>query len=1080
MCGLSFRVQVSWQKGALSRGERLLYFGIGFYGRVSPSMATFDLQLGRARNEVRCGHWAAETWGRLRHPVSLTVTLSFILTVCCVCALALDPSLDVSQYAHTPWRVRDGFVKGAITSLAQSSDGYLWLGTELGLLRFDGLRAVPWQPPPGQHLPGSLIVNLLSARDGTLWIGTFTGVASWKDGKLTQVAELANQDVTSLLEARDGTVWFGSYGQSGGKLCDIRNQVVHCETLASGIKALYEDTKRTLWVGLSDGFWRWRPGTPEFFSTPNEPFGIISFAEDEQGYLLFGSHAGIKRLVDGHFEPYPSSGSRYRWQVTQMFPDHDGGLWVGTAEHGLVHIQKKGKADAFSHIDGLSGDYVTRFLEDREDNTWVATFDGIDRFREYASFTITTMEGLSSNVAWSVLGAKDGSVWIGTDGALNHWENGRISLFGNGGTERSEGKLAGRQPLSLFQDSGQRIWVSNTIGKVGYLQGNYFIPTTGLPSGVVHAIAEVPSGHIWIANQQSGLFELVGGHVVRHMLWSEFGDRDFAKIMIADPSQNGLWLGFNEGGVVYLADSKIRQSYSAGSGLTEGVITDLRFGNRGALWAASAGGLTRIKDGHLATITSENGLPCDRVAATVEDNDHSMWLYLACGMVRITQGELDAWVGDPRRALKITLFDISDGVRSHAASQPAPLIAKSKDGRIWFLPWDGVSVTDPRHLPINKIPPPVHIEQITADGKTYDPAQGLQLPARVQHIDIDYTALSLVAPEKNRFRFMLKGYDRDWQDVGNRRQAFYTNLPARNYHFRVIASNNGEVWNETGESLSFSVLPAFYQTNWFRVFCFFGFLALLWSIYEFRVRQLRRQFAIRFEARVNERTRIARELHDTLLQNLHGLMFQFQAVRNLMARRPEEAMRSLDEAIDETERAIGESRDAIQGLRSEPIAKGNLAELLTATSRDLATSENSQPIFELIEEGERRKLATGTKNEICRIALEILRNAYRHAQAHRIEAEVRYGEDVLRLRIRDDGKGIDPKVLKEGGIAGHFGLQGIRERAKRIGATLDLWSQAGAGTEAQLIVPASVAYENGGETVGAGFRRKVKNRAHNT
>ena len=285
-------------------------------------------------------------------------------------------------------------------------------------------------------------------------------------------------------------------------------------------------------------------------------------------------------------------------------------------------------------------------------------------------------------------------------------------------------------------------------------------------------------------------------------------------------------------------------------------------------------------------------------------------------------------------------------------------------------------------------------------------------------------------------------------------------------------------WNGAGTSLDFSILPAYYQKGWFRTCCVAAFLLLLWAGYRLRLRQLQKQFAVGLEARVNERTRIARELHDTLLQSLHGLMFQFQAVRNLLPRRLEDAMHVLDEAIDETEKALAESRDAIQGLRSEPIAKGNLADLLIATSHELGNSETSNhepPAFDLIEEGERRKLSPTTENEVCRIALELLRNAHRHSHAHRIETEVRYGDDALRLRIRDDGKGIAPQVLKDGFSAGHWGLRGVRERAERLGAQLEFWSEVGAGTEVQLTVPASVAYEPARDGVGAKLLHKVKN-----
>jgi signal transduction histidine kinase len=261
------------------------------------------------------------------------------------------------------------------------------------------------------------------------------------------------------------------------------------------------------------------------------------------------------------------------------------------------------------------------------------------------------------------------------------------------------------------------------------------------------------------------------------------------------------------------------------------------------------------------------------------------------------------------------------------------------------------------------------------------------------------------------------------------------------------------------------------------------FLVVAVELHRRRLRQVAQQFDMRLEERINERTRIARDLHDTLLQSLHGLMFQFQAARNILPRSPEKAMESLDEAIGETEKALAESRDAIQGLRSEPIAKGDLADLLKATSQQLPTSEaenQDPPVFDLIEEGERKTLSPATKNEICRIAFEILRNAYRHAHAHCIEAEIRYDAHMLRLRIRDDGRGIDPKVLKEGGRAGHWGLRGLRERAERIGARLDFWSEAGAGTEVQLAVPAAVAYETVPDTVASKLLRKVRNRGQHS
>jgi len=307
----------------------------------------------------------------------------------------------------------------------------------------------------------------------------------------------------------------------------------------------------------------------------------------------------------------------------------------------------------------------------------------------------------------------------------------------------------------------------------------------------------------------------------------------------------------------------------------------------------------------------------------------------------------------------------------------------------------------------------------------------------------------------------------------------YRNLSPGSYHFSVNATDTDGVWSDAVAATEFTILPAFYQTQWFRSLCVILFLATLAGLYQLRLRQLARQYNMRLEERVSERTRIARELHDTLLQSFHGLMFQVQAASNLMLRRPDEAKRSLDDAIDETKKALAESRDAIQGLRSEPIAKGNLAELLMSTSRELADANGSedQPVVDLIEEGERRTLSPTVSNDISRIALELMRNAYQHAHAHRIEAEIRYGDSMFRLRIRDDGQGIEPKVLKEGGRLGHWGLRGVRERADRIGARLEVWSEPGNGTEVQLLVPAAIAYESFHDSYRAKLVQKVKSRA---
>jgi signal transduction histidine kinase/ligand-binding sensor domain-containing protein len=1003
-----------------------------------------------------------------------------ILLACCPCVFALDPSLDISQYAHTSWKIRDGFSRGNIRVIAQTPDGYLWLGTEFGLLRFDGVKAVPWQPPPDQHLPSSDIRGLLAGRDGTLWIGTSNGLASWKDGKLTQYGELAGQYVFRILEDHEGSVWAGSYGVPSGRLCVIQSGSVHCYgkdgSLGLGVMGLYEDGKRNLWVGVVDGLWRWKPGPSNFYPIPGTVDSIRAFGEDENGALLFSTSSGIRRLVDGKTEAYQFPGTVPRLRAENLFRDHDGSLWIGTFDQGLVHIHQ-GRTDVFTQIDGLSGNFISTLFEDREGNIWAANLDGLDRFREFAVATLSVKQGLSNSLAESVLAAGDGSVWLSTTDGLNRWDKGRVAIYG-----KSDEKQNGHSPNALLQDDRGRIWVS-TLGGVGYLKNNRYVSVSGVPVGsVVHSIAEDTTGNLWLANAIQGLIQLRGDSVIQQIPWARLGRKDFGNALAADPLKGGLWIGFFQGGVAYFKDGQVRASYAGADGLGEGNVYDLKFGPDGALWAATEGGLSRLKNGRVSTLTSRSGLPCDTVYWLMEDDAHSFWLYTACGLVRIARPDMDAWTvavdndRNTKRTIQATVFDSSDGVRSRLGPGGySPLVTKSSDGRIWFLPGDGVSVIDPRHLPFNTLPPPVHIEQITADRKNYDASSDesahLRLPPLVRDLEIDYTALSFVAPEKNRFHVKLEGWDRDWQDVGNRRQAFYNNLSPGNYRFRVTASNNSGVWNDAGTFLDFSIAPAYYQTNWFRLSFVAVFLALLWCIYRLRLLQVAHQFNMRLEERVSERTRIARELHDTLLQNLHGLLFRFQAARNMLPRRTEEAMEALDGAISRTEQAIAESRDTIKDLRYERVTSTDLTELLTQTGRELeggADANGNPPIFRVIVEGERQTLSPILQDEVYRIARELLRNAFLHAGARHIEAEIRYDHHLLRVLIRDDGKGMDPKVLKEGGQPGHWGLPGVRERAKQIGARLDFWSEGGAGTEVQLTVPVSVSSERPGD--GSRFR----------
>lgn len=973
-----------------------------------------------------------------------------ILFLCCRYSFA--QSLDIHQYIHKAWTVREGFFKGWITSIVQTSDGYLWLGSDSGLFRFDGVQAVEWQPPAGEQLPNGFIRSLLAARDGTLWIGTNKGLAAWKDGKLIHYSNLVDLDVVSLLEDREGTVWAGSAGTATSRLCAILGRNVECYgddgVFGTGAN-VHEDSQGTLWVGAQTGLWRWKPGPRKLYPMREMPSRMI----DDGNRLLIATSAGIKQFSNEQVEVYPVP-SEKEFPARRVLRDRDAGLWIGTGDRGLLHVHQ-GKTEVFARSDGLSDNIILDLFEDREGNIWVATRGGLDRFRAPAVRTISVKQGLSSIRTTSVLASADGGVWIGAADGLNTWKDGRISV---------DFRAGGSAPY--FQDSLSRIWAARVIGShyLDYYENGRFTTVNAVRSGLAPwSIAGNP-GNVWIS-RIDGLFHVHGSADARPIGWEQFGRQDSALALLPD-SSGGLWLGFLQGGVAYFKDAQVMKSYSATDGLGKGRVEALQFDRDGTLWAATEGGISWIKNGRIVTLTRRNGLPCDSVHWMMEDDEQSVWVYLSCGLMRIARSELESWKLDAKRTVAGTIFDASDGVTSSALGTLfSPQVAKSKDGKLWFISGEGVSVIDPKHIQVNNVPPPVYIEQIVADRRIHWqnlsnlPASNLRLPALSRDLEIDYTALSLVAEEKVRFKYKLEGYDRDWQDAGNRRQAFYTSLSPRSYRFRVIASNNSGIWNETGASLDFSIAPAFYQATWFRLSIGVAVLALIVALYEMRVRFLSRQFNLRLEERVRERTRIARDLHDTLLQSFQGLLLRFHSITYLLPHRPDEARSTLESVIEQARNAITEGRDAVQGLRA-PAVLNDLASAIGALGGELTADYpgGSPPDFRVLVEGAVRSIAPIPRDEAYRIAIEAVRNAFRHANASRIEVEIDYGQRQFRLRIRDNGKGIDPKVLRTHGVDGHYGLTGMHERANLIGGKFAVWSELDTGTEVELIIPASVAY----------------------
>jgi signal transduction histidine kinase/ligand-binding sensor domain-containing protein len=973
---------------------------------------------------------------------------------------AQGPSLDTSQYAHVAWTFRNGFINGAVYTIAQTPDGYLWLGTQSGVVRFDGVRAVPLPLPPGQQLPSTAVGALLSARDGTLWIGTLDGLASWNNGRLTEHPALAHQTVIALLEGRDGTVWAGGFGSPTGKLCAIRGGSAKCYgddgSLGPAVASLYEDAEGSLWVGAATGLWRWNPGPPTRL-LPLPIASLHAFAQGDHGAGVVVAANSVYQIAGDKSADYPLPGAPSPLTASSVLRDRHGGLWIGTRAHGVVHSYE-GKTFLFTQADGLTADSIVALFEDLEGTIWVATPNGLDQFRESPVGSLSVNEGLSSATTTSILAAHDASIWIGTADGLDRWNDGRMTVY----RTRSAPGLPGDSIQSLFEDEAGRIWVSG-FGGLAVFENGGFTAVPAVPPGMVHAIESDNRGgqwlSMWLTADDYGLVHLVGRKIVEKVPWHKLSGGPGTGLV--PDLDGGVWTGLLSGGAGYFRAGQIRNlPLNDERGRPRRTLA-LQRDRDGSLWAATESGLSRINNGRVATLTTANGLPCDAVHWIIEDDRSSYWLYTRCGLFRIARTELDAWAADSKRTIRPTTFDAADGIHPVATTKGfRPAVTKASDGRIWFLNGDTVSVIDPTRVVVNTLPPPVHIEQITADRRSYNPTHGLHLPPLIRDLTIDYTALSLVAPDKVRFRYQLEGQDPDWREVVNDRQVHYSNLPPGNYRFRVIASNNSGVWNEKGASLDFSIAPAFWQTLWFRAACVVAFAGLLWALYQLRLRQIARAFNAGLEERVAERTRIARDLHDTLLQSFQGLLLRFQTVYELLPQRPTDAKETLASAIDRTAQAITEGRETVQGLRASTVERNDLAASIKTLGEELAAQASGDtPVGLLVDvEGTSRPLHPIVRDEIYRIASEALRNAFRHAEAKQIEVELRYDERQLRLRVRDDGKGIDPSFLTAEGRAGHFGLHGMHERAKLIGGKVTVWSAPESGAEIELSVPAARAY----------------------
>jgi signal transduction histidine kinase/ligand-binding sensor domain-containing protein len=981
-----------------------------------------------------------------------------VMIVALVWAQSFGQTLTDTQVGHDSWTFQDGAPE-EIYALAQTEDGFLWLGSETGLVRFDGLRFEPFQSPFGDQLLSTAVYALFAPPSGGLWIGYPMGGFSFVDhGRVTNY-QTQRGSVRGFAQDRDGSIWAatdsGLWRFSRGLW-----ERIGAEWNAPEENVLYigSDSEGILWVLSGPAFAPkvlvyLMPGTTEFRVAPRNLL-VEGFTLSPEGKVVTeptpNSSKGNQSV--GRPSAYPV----LRRESFQLV-DRNGGAWVAQG-HTVTRIAvEKRLADAIKKASPNNSEtyevdpYVGAKLVDREGNIWFGTATGLHRF----FYSPLTKQGLPDGNPWgrvALAPGDDGATWIA--------RRSRPYLYlyrVSDGKAESFLKLKSEYLNFLYRAPDKALWLGGEAG-IWRLTGRNlariaFPRELAKQTVFLQAITQDQHGGMWVSFGSHGVYRLADG------VWTPYGGRtDLPRTRVSTEFTDSLgrvWFGYDKDQLAVLDGDRVRVM-GPNDGVKIGNVTAI-FGRGAGIWITGKFGLQKVESGQIKSVSVLDRELLRGISGIIETADGDLWLNGLSGIVHLSRSELSEALRDPNYQLKGHLINRRAGLPGFPAQiYPLPTAFEGSDGKLWFAGTHGVAWLDPGQVRQEMPPPPITIESLSADGKIYELASPLTLPARIGSVQIDYAAVSLSVPERVRFRYRLEEVDKDWLDAGTRREALYTRLGPGKYHFRVVACNKDGIWNNVGATLDFGVAPAWYQTTWFTILCAVALLTLLWALYQLRLHQITRQFSIGLEERVGERIRIARELHDTLLQSFQGLLMRFQAVSNELDEG--EPKQELDDAIHRAARAITEGRDAVQGLRSSVVESNDLAAAIGNLGKELAAADSRPPEFTMQVEGAQLGLHPTFRDEVCRVAGEALRNAFRHADASRIEVEIHYDERQFWLRVRDDGKGMDPTLLVGNGRAGHFGLRGMRERAKRVGGKLTVWSELESGTEVELRVPAAQAY----------------------
>jgi signal transduction histidine kinase/ligand-binding sensor domain-containing protein len=985
-----------------------------------------------------------------RHPASRWVGFVVVALLAPAPLLALDPSRPPSRYGHDVWLTRDGLPQEFVQAVAQTRDGYLWIGSLGGLVRFDGVRFTVFDRGNTPGLRDARILALCPSRDGSLWIGTASGGVARLEGGIIRPFEPASEGddrslkyVRSLHESADGSLWVGT---SGGGLRRFREgrRVASEEPASPGhtVTAVHEDRGGGLWFGTTEGLVRLEGGRLTRDGPGGAlPHGFVYFIfEDRAGTLWVGTRGGLTRIKDGVLTTltrgngFPADSARAMWE------DRDGNLWVGTLGQGLLRMN----GDRFAPLtsrDGLSNDHVTCLHEDREGNLWVGTQRGLNRIKDVPFTSYTTRDGLSHDAINSVLRARDDSVWVGTDGGgLDQIKDGRVRVF----TARDG--LGSDYIGPLFQARDGSVWVGGD-GYVSRIDGGRvetFRTDTSGERRFVSLLGEDGQGRLLVGAGDRPLMRFESSRLGPYDAAAT--DRGQYRFSLLRDRQGTLWFGTVEGLGRY--QSGRYTLYTEKDGLPDDTVHSVYEDAEGTLWIATTAGLARFRDGGFVSFAGPGGLGGGVVSQVLEDDAGSLWMNGRRGIVRVRKDDLAAYAEGRAAPIPFTVYGVEDGMESadYSPSYIQSTGVKTADGRLWFATTKGVAVIDPRRLQPNRLPPPVVIERVLSDDDPVPLEPGARVGPGRKKFEFHYTALSFVSPEKVRFRYILEGLDHAWTAAHDRRTAYYTNLAPGHYRFRVAAANNDGVWNDEGASFEFELQPRFHQTRAFQALVLIALLLAGWTVHRLRLARMEARFA----TVMTERNRMARELHDSLAQGLAGIALHAGALRQAEPEMTEGASRHLSTIERLVQSSLAEAKGSVWDLQPESLRERDLAAALASMARELTADTTVRTALEV--KGTPRRLGRQAERNVFRIGQEAVTNALKHSQSEQVDILLSFEDDRVELRVRDHGRGFDPAVAP---AASGFGLTSMRERAQQIGGRVTISSHPGRGTEVVLQAPFS-------------------------